>query len=792
MAEIQKGGDENAKRQSKRLHDNGEKSSKRDSILKSPPKKQSKRGVKVIDNKGKDDKSMTITIVQEKRSSDSSKTEKSEKTKGSEKVEESMTKDTNNRKERVDKSADKSNKSDKVKSKEPETQKKQNHANKSTDKTPNKNEDKTETQKKQNQTNKSKEKTPNKHGDQKTKTESKKDSNTPGTPKFDGNNTPISELDYSFSENEKLEGEATTSSEQNSSAESESNDSRSRSRSISRSERSIMSDSDSHDWNKKRRKKTFKSKRSHSRSGSRKPRSRSYGSETDKRKEKERRNRDRSISKRRGQKRKKLRRKYSDSSSSDEDNYLDEFLKMFRRKVKGKKESKRSKRSKQRRSRSRSRSKSRKHNRYHRSSSESSCDCKEGGESEYRASSTERGNLESIKMGNGSTLNTPEKVAVNEAQKIRSPSDTAVWAPAVAFTGTSPKVRQKYYDRAMNKDKSDNQIENETELFINNFKNNFRLADTSEKHKGKEAAAATPSQHAVRSEVRVPSRDEGRRHRDKEKEDRSRVELAREQAKESVLQAEKYKADLAPEGTCSFSYEQLKNLIDAQRDDEFFHTICHVDPSLREKIKKGEYVDLEKLLVKQKGVKPKFNHRVDIVKSKEGLNKYELVQNEGENRITNVYRWEQAFRVYATIYSKANPIRGPEIWQYIDSIHRAAKTFNWDAVAEYDYCFRQLMGEYPDRSWAKIYQQMWNLTLCEGGQKTNTHHDKRRESHRDKETTVCWKFNKSHCNYGKKCRFEHKCSYCGSYSHPYQSCPKRSRNKSQERSKKKDKKNDEN
>ena len=31
-------------------------------------------------------------------------------------------------------------------------------------------------------------------------------------------------------------------------------------------------------------------------------------------------------------------------------------------------------------------------------------------------------------------------------------------------------------------------------------------------------------------------------------------------------------------------------------DDDFFHLICHIDPQLKAKIEKGDYVDLDKLL----------------------------------------------------------------------------------------------------------------------------------------------------------------------------------------------------
>ena len=35
-------------------------------------------------------------------------------------------------------------------------------------------------------------------------------------------------------------------------------------------------------------------------------------------------------------------------------------------------------------------------------------------------------------------------------------------------------------------------------------------------------------------------------------------------------------------------------------DDDFFHLTCHVDPSLVSKIEKGEFIDLERLLPKDR------------------------------------------------------------------------------------------------------------------------------------------------------------------------------------------------
>ena len=121
-------------------------------------------------------------------------------------------------------------------------------------------------------------------------------------------------------------------------------------------------------------------------------------------------------------------------------------------------------------------------------------------------------------------------------------------------------------------------------------------------------------------------------------------------------------------------------------DDEFFHLTCQVDPNLKQKIKKGEFVELEKLLVKDRfrSVSDSAGQRMELVNK--GGETY-IMPVEKDNRITNVRHWEQVFRIYVAIYSQANPQRSAEIWQYVFVINSAASTYIWENVASYDYTF---------------------------------------------------------------------------------------------------------
>ena len=214
------------------------------------------------------------------------------------------------------------------------------------------------------------------------------------------------------------------------------------------------------------------------------------------------------------------------------------------------------------------------------------------------------------------------------------------------------------------------------------------------------------------------------------------VEEARDKANQMILDAERYKAVLNhPSGNeCSQS-----NLLNTERnmnnlainqgcignstaetvmpsqvpivkdDDEFFHATCHIKGNLRDKIERGQFVELERLLPKTRGSFGEDN-RMNLI-FKEG--KTYFVPAPVSNRINGIRRWEQAFRIYAAIYSQANPHCAAEIWQYVHVINVAAGAYVWDNVSYYDITFRQLMSQNPERSWSKIYNNMWNLAMRE-------------------------------------------------------------------------------
>ena len=131
------------------------------------------------------------------------------------------------------------------------------------------------------------------------------------------------------------------------------------------------------------------------------------------------------------------------------------------------------------------------------------------------------------------------------------------------------------------------------------------------------------------------------------------------------------------------------------------------------KIERGEFIDLERLLPHDR------NHRT----GNEDLNRqlYQLITQgtsgyleppvPKSGKINSLRKWDQAFRIFAAIYTHANPERASEIWQYVYIIHTAAASNAWENVYFYDINFRELMASEPWRSWGKTYMQGWNMAF---------------------------------------------------------------------------------
>ena len=195
---------------------------------------------------------------------------------------------------------------------------------------------------------------------------------------------------------------------------------------------------------------------------------------------------------------------------------------------------------------------------------------------------------------------------------------------------------------------------------------------------------------------------------------------ANDRTEQTIVEAEKFHAQInKPPGELNLNHVGLNSQLGEMSagtglmDDNFFHLTCHIDSNLKQKIEKGEFVDLDKLLPRDKiaalnGYSE--DSRMEWVQRDGGMY---LVPARKETRINNFHLWEQEFHLYASIYCDKNPCQMKEIWQYISVIQTAVSAYIWENVYSYDITFHQLMQFNPNRSWAVTYNQMWNLSMCE-------------------------------------------------------------------------------
>ena len=89
-----------------------------------------------------------------------------------------------------------------------------------------------------------------------------------------------------------------------------------------------------------------------------------------------------------------------------------------------------------------------------------------------------------------------------------------------------------------------------------------------------------------------------------------------------------------------------------------------IEPGLKAKIERGEFIDLERLLPKDKfssGIRGNDDLNKQLFQLiSQGTNSYLSPPSDQRsgNRISSVKKWDQAFRVFAAIYTQANPSRG--------------------------------------------------------------------------------------------------------------------------------------
>ena len=105
-------------------------------------------------------------------------------------------------------------------------------------------------------------------------------------------------------------------------------------------------------------------------------------------------------------------------------------------------------------------------------------------------------------------------------------------------------------------------------------------------------------------------------------------------------------------------------------DEKYDQIENHGDEATRIKIANFEYVDLARLIPKDRVMLQQDNCMVQV--NRNGQSFYELASIHESGNISSFSKWELAFRIYSTILVVSDPNKAKELKQYSHTIYTAS------------------------------------------------------------------------------------------------------------------------
>lgn len=238
-----------------------------------------------------------------------------------------------------------------------------------------------------------------------------------------------------------------------------------------------------------------------------------------------------------------------------------------------------------------------------------------------------------------------------------------------------------------------------------------------------------------------------------------------------------------PSGSsCSFQISDVNQVHEIPDPTPGMHDPVsgHIPQKIKDKIWRGEYIHFGLLLksAKELAVDPMLDG--DLVLKGGTL----TVINKKSDAIHNIHTWTTAFIIYMDILLERWPGKAREYLKYMHNI-RLAATRNPQGWVAYDEQFRLKKVRFPSSSWGLIDQELWIVHVATHYSTTfppSSNYTENRQSavgqNSGNQSTFqnrgggfqrfrqrCFRFNEDRCTFGKKCKFEHRCSKCGSGTH---------------------------
>ena len=237
-------------------------------------------------------------------------------------------------------------------------------------------------------------------------------------------------------------------------------------------------------------------------------------------------------------------------------------------------------------------------------------------------------------------------------ETIASPSESTIYKPAVEKAKTSDRNSSSSEDLDIDDGNEQVMSNNNLDVMIGKFLGRQRVAlDEAERQQRLDQMMGQQQQH---------------RPEDRQDNHNNMLRQVEEEAEQRARQASKGK-DRA------FEVSGKDNFPTWLFNEDFMVLAANLDESLTKKIEAGEYVNFAKLIQKDK-LLIEDETRLELV-NRGGVSYWVPLVDRDNVEINNIGKWDQAFRVFSKIYTRANPARGAELVEYSYIIHSAANIF---------------------------------------------------------------------------------------------------------------------
>lgn len=179
----------------------------------------------------------------------------------------------------------------------------------------------------------------------------------------------------------------------------------------------------------------------------------------------------------------------------------------------------------------------------------------------------------------------------------------------------------------------------------------------------------------------------------------------------------------------------------------------NVSNAVKEKIIRGEYIDLSMLLTNSSNL---------------NLQKQNLIVEQGQialepaikvNKISNIEMWSDAFIIFISIYCSVHVEKFQEMLKYMNSVRLGAKRCSGNGWYLYDQQYRLKKAQDPSSLWGSMDPELWLMCI----QPNPVNYSR-------KQGLKCYSFNYEGFCAKVTCYYQHSCMKCNN-GHPILRCP---------------------